>query len=228
MEKYIKYGLAIINILISMGLYVFMYYTFFYSDVINNDSSNQVIQNIIPEETKEVSNKVNVEIKGAVEKPGVYQLFDTNIINDLIEVSGGFKENAYTNNINLSRKLNDQMVVYVYTKYEYSLVDKEKIVYVEKECSCPTFDISSCTNNGSSIINDGPSTYSENSDTNLVNINTASKEELMTLTGIGESKAEAIIKYRETNGVFKNIEDIINVSGISENIYAKIKDNISI
>jgi competence protein ComEA len=76
--------------------------------------------------------------------------------------------------------------------------------------------------------------YNEETDENLntsdgkININTSSLEELMTLSGIGESKAKAIIEYREKNGSFKNIEDIVNVSGISETIYAKIKNNITI
>ncbi|MBR3832833.1 MAG: ComEA family DNA-binding protein [Lachnospiraceae bacterium] len=61
---------------------------------------------------------------------------------------------------------------------------------------------------------------------NLVNINTATKDELMTLPGIGESKAEAIIKYRDKNGPFQNIEDITNIPGIKEGVYNNIKDNI--
>ena len=60
-----------------------------------------------------------------------------------------------------------------------------------------------------------------------ININTATKEELMTLPGIGESKANDIIKYREANGQFKSIEELTNINGIGENILAKIKENIT-
>ena len=62
----------------------------------------------------------------------------------------------------------------------------------------------------------------------LIIINTATQEELTSLTGIGESKAKSIIKYREENGNFKSIEDIMKVSGISENLFAKIKENITV
>ena len=61
-----------------------------------------------------------------------------------------------------------------------------------------------------------------------VSINTATLEELMTLDGIGQSKAEAIIKYREENGGFKSLEEIMNISGIGEKVYTKIKDNITL
>ena len=61
-----------------------------------------------------------------------------------------------------------------------------------------------------------------------ININTATSEELQSLSGIGESKAKAIIEYRNTNGPFNSIEEIINVSGISENLFAKIKENITV
>ena len=71
-------------------------------------------------------------------------------------------------------------------------------------------------------------TVSQESSTNQVNINTATKEELMTLSGIGESKATQIISYRETNGPFQKIEDIMNISGIKEGIFSKIKDYITV
>ena len=61
-----------------------------------------------------------------------------------------------------------------------------------------------------------------------MNINTATKEELMTIGGIGESKATQIISYRETNGPFQKIEDIMNISGIKEGIFSKIKDYITV
>ena len=77
---------------------------------------------------------------------------------------------------------------------------------------------------------------SDNSDSNLsseqsggkINLNTASKEQLMTLSGVGESKADAIIKYREANGGFKAVEDIMNIEGIKEGVFNKIKDDICI
>ena len=69
--------------------------------------------------------------------------------------------------------------------------------------------------------------HGENSEgEDRININTASRDELMTLNGIGESKASQIISYRETNGLFKKIDDIMNISGIKEGVFSKIKDHI--
>lgn len=70
--------------------------------------------------------------------------------------------------------------------------------------------------------------YEENQTTNLININTATKDELMTLPGIGESKAEAIIKYRDNNGPFQSTEDITNIPGIKEGVYNNIKEHITV
>ncbi len=84
--------------------------------------------------------------------------------------------------------------------------------------------------NITSISNSNTYSYSSNSTntSGLININTASLEQLMTLSGIGESKANSIISYREENGNFKTIEDITNVSGIGQALYEKIKDYITV
>ena len=129
-----------------------------------------------------------VEIKGEVINPGVYEVTHDNIIMDLIDLAGGLTENAYIDNINLSKKLDEEMVIIVYNK-----------------------------NTESSSVDNG-----------LININTASKEELMKLPGIGESKALKIIEYRSANGNFKAIEDIMKVNGIGKSTYEKFKDKITI
>ena len=95
------------------------------------------------------------------------------------------------------------------------------IKVVEKECICPNIENDGCLNNE---ITDNITNKEESS---LVNINTASIEELQTLSGIGESKAKKIIEYREKNGKFKNIEDIKNVEGIGESLYETIKIHIT-
>ena len=169
-----------------------------------------------------------------------YYVEVNSIINDLINISGGFTKNAYTKNINLSKKITNELVVYIYTKDEYKKLNEDKIVYITKEilkeapCECSTYDISNCVTNGKSeiISSDIDSVYKNDetitNNSSLININTASLEELQTLPGIGLSKAKDIISYRITNGPFKDISDITNVSGIGNSIYEKIKDSITI
>ena len=113
------------------------------------------------------------------------------------------------------------MVIYIYTSKELNSTN-----VVSEPCVCNEVDISSC--NGNSIIVPGEESNNNVVTNNLININKASKEELMTLTGIGESKAIAIIKYREDNNGFKDISEIMNVSGIGEALYNKIKDSITV
>lgn len=169
---------------------------------------------------------VAVDIKGNVKKPGVYQVKEGTIINDVIALAGGFTKNAYVNNINLSKKVSDEMVIYVYSKNEVK-DDKKQTV-----CKTDTVDISDCTNEKVSVIETGTNTNTEekttSSDNQLVNINTASESELTTVSGIGSSKAKAIIEYRNNNGSFSNIKDLLNVSGIGEALFEKIKEFITV
>lgn len=223
-KDYFKLIINILNIILVIGLYIFLYYSFYYNVA---NEPEEIINTYTPKEKETISSLISVEIKGEVESPGVYAMLDTNNINDLVIKAGGLKENAYTNNVNLARKLKDQMVVYIYSKDDFEKSADPKIIYLEKDCTCSTFDMSMCLENGATEINDGPDTYT-NEGESKININTASIDNLMTLSGIGESKAKAIISYRELNGNFTSIEEIINVSGISENIYEKIKDQITI
>ena len=177
------------------------------------------------------SNEENimVDIKGEVKKPGLYQIALGSNLNDLIELAGGLTKNGTTNNINLARKLTDQSVIVIKSKKQ----NNTKVV--ETPCVCPDVEITNCD---SSIIEVKASeklegeknkpVSNDNSDNKKISINKASKEELMTLSGIGEAKADAIIAYRNQNGLFTKLEDLINVSGISENVFNKIKDAIEL
>ena len=187
---------------------------------------------------------VAVEIKGQVLKPDIYLLKKDATINDVIEEAGGLLEEAYSDNINLSQKIAKQMVIKVFSQKEYQKLNKENNYEI---CYVNSFDISSCLKNGFSVIvtdkdqattiNNLETTESTETSKNsqsspkvptIVNINTASKDTLMTLNGIGEAKATAIIEYRKTNGNFKNIEEIKNVKGIGDAIYAKIKQYLKV
>ena len=116
------------------------------------------------------------------------------------------------------------MVIIIYNKDEIEKIRQESnktetiIKYIEKKCTCPDTTNDACIKKA---------TTEEKKDTK-VSINTATVEELMTIDGIGESKAKAIVKYRETNGNFETIEDIKNVSGIGESTFEKFKDYITV
>lgn len=189
-------------------------------------------------ENEEVPNKIFVDVKGAVKSPGVYEMSEDSIINDVIKTAGGFTKKAYTTNINLSKKITNEMVIYVFTKTEYKNLNKEEVTTTT--CQTSSYNIDSCTGNGNSVISSSENvgtteevviesnTTTKEETNDKISINTATKEELMKLDGIGESKADNIIKYREENGGFKTIEDIKNVSGIGDAAYEKIKDSITI
>lgn len=186
-----------------------------------NKDENVIKPVTLIDDYSEENNKY-VDLKGAVINPGVYKIEDGYIINDILKEAGGLKEDAYTDNINLSMKLSDEMVIYIYTQNEYN---SQNIKKESEVCNCDEYKIDKCLSDSSSMI---VSNNDTNSDNTYVNINTASKEELGKLNGIGESKANAIVEYRNKNGNFTNIEDIQNVDGIGKALYEKIKDNIKV
>ena len=192
----------------------------------NQDMVEEIkIEQELKEEV-EIKN-IKVDIKGEVVNPGVYELKENDRVSDAIKISGGLTENADTELINLSKSLKDEMVIIIYNKNEIEEIRKTQnqpetiIKYIEKKCTCPD------TTNDACIKKEVNSELEENKD-KKISINTASLEELLEITGIGETKAKAIIKYREENGSFETIEDIKNVSGIGESTFEKIKNNITV
>ena len=194
-----------------------------------NKNSNIVIDNsIVSKNNNDISEeKIQIDIKGQVNNPGVYELENNSRVIDAINAAGGLTDIANTSLINLSKKLEDQMVIIIYSNDEVlnSNVKEIETVFkvIEKECVCPNIKNDSCINTEL----DNTVTDNSNEDNKLVNINTASMEELMTLPNVGESKAQAIIDYRNENK-FTTIEDIMNVSGIGEALFEKIKAHITI
>ena len=191
----------------------------------NNEGIDNNAEVVLNNEIK----KMYVDIKGAVKKPGVYQVNEENIINDVINLAGGLLDKAYVENINLSKKVQDELVIYVYTKDEI----KKNNLQENQTCSSNNYIITECTENKVSIITSNEN--NENNENNnssvsssLININIASIEELTTLPGIGESKAQNIINYREENGYFKTIDEIKNVNGIGEATFDQLKKYITV
>ena len=189
-------------------------------------------------EVKEELKTYSIDIKGAVKHPGVYKVVNGSNVYDVIELAGGLNKNATTDNINLSKKVSDEMVIYIYTKSEYNknnnTINKSPVEQQDCKENINTADISSCVSNSSSIItndsnNPTNDNISESNETNsLININTATKDELMSINGIGESKALCIISYRNEVGSFKSIEEVMNVSGIGNALFEKIKNLITV
>lgn len=178
------------------------------------------VEKIIEKEPEET---YQVDIKGAVKKPGVYVMnFDDRVI-DVIEMAGGLLKESDTRFLNLSKKIFDEMVVVIYTQSEIKEIKeseikiKEVIKYIEKDCLCPEPE-----------FNDACFCSEIEETNNLISLNTATMEELMTLTGIGESKAKAIVKYREDNGSFTSLDQLKEISGIGDSIFDKVKEDITL
>ena len=157
---------------------------------------------ILPQEVEDkttVSTVIYVDVKGEVHHPGVYQMKAENRVKDLIEAAGGFTPLADDQKLNLAQLLGDQMVIVVPKKGEE--VNSEL-------AQAPT------------------SQKKEVGKEVKVNINTATVEELKTLKGIGEKKAEAIIEYRKKNGSFKNKEELMKVRGIGKKLYESFQERV--
>lgn len=157
---------------------------------------------ILPQEVEDkttVSTVIYVDVKGEVYHPGVYQMKAENRVKDLVEAAGGFTPLADDQKLNLAQLLEDQMVIVVPKKGEE----------VNSELA------QTPTPHKKEVEKEGK-----------VNINTATVEELKTLKGIGEKKAEAIIEYRKQNGSFKNKEELMKVRGIGKKLYESFEERV--
>ena len=220
LKKFYK-EIIILVILIALGIMTFLYFT----------KEPMMEEKIITVEEKEEANittDVYVDIKGYVKNPGVYKVSSDAIVNDVISMAGGLTKKATTKNINLSKTVTSEMVIIISSKSALA----EALTKEEVTCECDAVDITECLENETTSVvvseDDTKITEEQNEATTKISINTATKEELMTLSGIGESKALNIISYREDNGNFQTIEEIMNVTGIGESIFAQIKENITV
>ncbi|UOQ93799.1 helix-hairpin-helix domain-containing protein [Halobacillus shinanisalinarum] len=139
--------------------------------------------------------KMIVDVKGEVVKPGIYELNAGLRVNDAIDLAGGMTEQADQTSVNLAQKIQDEMVILVTSLATESEAQSEE---------------------------------SATETTGKVRINQATLEEMQALPGIGPSKAEAIIKHREENGLFKKAEDLLGVSGIGEKTLENMIDTIQV
>lgn len=175
-------------------------------------SDNETMENEFngnSEEGEHSEDKILVHVTGCVKDSGIVILNSGDRIIDAIETAGGETEDADLNKLNLAYILQDGEKLYV-----PSIYDNSEEEYITQE-------------NGDNIITQGAGNMSE-SKSEIININTATKEELMTLQGIGEATASKIVEYRKSNGNFDKIEDIKNVPGIGDAKFQNIKDKIKV
>ena len=165
-----------------------------------------------PEEN--LNSEIYVYVCGAVNEEGVYKLSSDDRVCDALDKAGGLKEDAAAGYINLAEKLSDGERIYFPTQAE---VEEDRVP--EMMVNGPAVSVEDNSEGGSGT---------DEKSGGLVNINTATRDELMTLPGIGEAKADMIISYRDEHGCFNSIEDIMNISGIKTGVYNKIKDRITV
>ena len=169
----------------------------------NNNNEEITIQNVLTteDEPEKIENEtIKVYVTGEVKNQGVIELEQGSRIVDAIEKAGGQTEEANLKNVNLAYELEDGQKIYIPNKSE---------------------------ENTNEITDDGI-TGIDSKENDTININKANEKELQELNGIGESLASSIIKYREDNGKFKNIEDLKNVPGIGESKFSNIKEKIKV
>ncbi len=157
---------------------------------------------VVVDNEPEEPRTIYADIKGEVNKPGVYELIFGERVKDAVVKAGGFTENADEKQVNLALKVTDEMIIYIPKIGE------------EPPNSTITPQETTATNGGTSK--------------NKLNLNTSSSQELTELPGIGPAKAEAIVEYRETNKQFKTIDDLKEISGIGEKTFEKLKDLITV
>ena len=160
---------------------------------------------------------IYVDVCGAVANPGVFQLAAGSRVFQAIEAAGGYLPEAALTCVNRAGVLTDGQQLYILTQEE---MERQGLDPAEMS------GVSDGQMNGSAGTGQNTEMTAQVQQDNRININTADEAQLTTLTGIGATRAQAIIAYREENGPFAAIEDIMNVQGIKEGTFAKIKDEI--
>ncbi|CDQ39590.1 MULTISPECIES: helix-hairpin-helix domain-containing protein [Virgibacillus] len=175
------------------------------SDRSNNEDETQIIDKNEPKDPddplsdKATSNEaliddqqMVVDVKGEVNKPGVYEMEEEDRVINAIEIAGGFTEEADQTQVNLAQRIQDEMVI---------------SVVKEGDTEAQTLSVN---------------------EKDKLHLNQATLEEIEALNGIGPTKAEAIVQYREENGLFKSVEDLLNVSGIGEKTLEAFQEDIQV
>ena len=199
-EKWESWSLAVKGAVIGGILLILVGLGGLFSKKEESIEETEIVVTTVLAEKTEVSTTqetvIFVDIKGAVKNPGVYQMKVGDRVKDALDAAGGLKEEADSQKVNLAKRLEDQMVIVVPKVGE----EAEEIP--------------------------AGATSKEEAKEGKVNINTATVEELKTLKGVGEKKAEAIIEYRKKNGSFQTKEDLMKVRGIGKKLFESFQERI--
>ena len=198
MKWKVKGSVLFVCLIIGMGLFWMSRQGEEVEEVAPSLSETTILSQEVEDKTT-ISTVIYVDVKGEVHHPGVYQMKAENRVKDLIEAAGGFTPSADDQKLNLAQLLEDQMVIVVPKKGEEVNSELAQAPAPHKK----------------EVGKEGK-----------VNINTATVEELKTLKGIGEKKAEAIIEYRKKNGSFKNKEELMKVRGIGKKLYESFQERV--
>lgn len=150
------------------------------------------------EKTTEETGKIIVDIKGEINKPGVYELEGDARVKEVILEAGGLTKQAEEKQLNLAEKLQDQQMIYIPNKEEA----EEMEIDGDKEA--------------------------EDNNEDMIDINAADINELQKISGVGPAKAQAIVDYREENGAFESVDELNEISGFGEKTVEKLRDSIKI
>lgn len=218
--------LGIVLLLVIVSIFIYKNYT---AD--DKEDENIVLNtkdNIKKEKDEEEQKEVyyQVDIKGEVINPGIYTVKEGSRVIDVIRLAGDLTEVADTSVLNLSKKVKDEMVIIVYSYDEVENFTETKEKEEKEQDACLNqngIENDACIKDSTSDTGSSSVVIS-----GKVSLNTATLDELMTLPGIGEAKAQAIIEYREEVGAFQNIEELKEVNGIGDSIFDQIKENITI
>lgn len=195
------------------------------SNILSMDAQKDKVASEKTESKEEVQEFIYVDIKGEVKNPNVYKMKVGSRVNDLINEAGGLTKNANTRFISLSKILEDEDTIVIYSNKEISDAKRDNKLEVTAPCVCEEVKNDACYNDNTTTTTKRTTTKNTSK---IININTASVSELTNLSGIGEVKAKSIVNYRNKNGKFKTINDILKVDGISETLFSKIKNNITV
>ena len=170
------------------------------------------------EEMSQTERIIYVHVCGAVQHPGVYPMAEGTRVYEAVALAGGFLPEADEQWLNQAAVIGDAQKLYVYSKEETRQMEAEPLR------NSWTGGEEAAQNPGTAGDADAPSSNAAV----LVDLNTASKEELMMLPGIGEAKAEAILQYRSEHGGFSDVQELLQISGIKEGVFSRIKDRITV